>query len=581
MSSGVNNAVDVDLFTEMQMQGDTEVQSRAVSQRPEIAFVQKCLHPPSALPGYQGIPTNDARSQVCLEWRRMNLNNTPYFFDQTTSKVRAVTPDDLGQFDYAFLHLNGCRVMSVPYIFNRSVNTMTQDLNNVQTINQYNWKSWASDANLHRMVYKSSTHTLNATAFNDTGIVVGNQFNPNILFHGSLTEMADIMPTNFRAFVKSMIRAGYVTTTTDPIDRERFNSFPRYIREDILEACNLKPGTILRLDPDVKIQVLNFSYSSMNQFPTAVPTNDSILQNSLRSYGGKALEGAFSIQRLNTIAPSWCAAANTVNMNDETIIPGLYFCYIFTLGGDGDAHFVPLHENAAVDDTPDKLKILQDTLWTKDMTMSWVKFSGLSLNPVATGSSYPSTQLMAIKQYVGIEVQPSPVSAWGAMMKLGPKPDLQSMQALMDGFFELKDVLPARYNFWGTLGSIAAQGLKTFGSSILENLMSSGGSKSKPSSKSAKPKKEMAEVRDVARKEDSLNKKVDQLLAALTKGIGNGMQISGKAKMRVNRSRRKQPGKRKNRSNPVVLPPGQSNQTNPPVVKPQRRTRSKSARRSA
>ena len=64
------------------------------------------------------------------------------------------------------------------------------------------------------------------------------------------------------------------------------------------------------------------------------------------------------------------------------------------------------------------------------MTMSWVKFSGLSLNPAAGATGYPSTQLMAIKQYIGIEVQPSPISAWSAMMKLGPKPDLQSLQAL-------------------------------------------------------------------------------------------------------------------------------------------------------
>lgn len=578
--AGVANSVDVDLFNEMQMQGDSEVQTKAVSTNPQIAFIQKCIHPPSALPGYLGIPTNDARSQVCLEWRRMNLNNTPYFYDFGTSKVRAVLSADLGQFDYAFLHVNGCRVMSIPFIYNVTKNTMTQDLNNVQTISQYNWKQWHVDANLHRVVYKSTTHTLNATAFNNTGIVVGNQFNPSLLFVGVASQFADSQPTNFRRWVKDMLAIGHFQITSDAVERETYNTFPKHIREDVNEFCSLKSGTALNINPDAKIQILNLGAAVVGAAAaeSLVPSNDAILQNSLRSYGGKALEGAFSVQRLNTIAPAWCNSSNTVNTVSAPF-PGLFYCYSYDIGTDGAGHFVAFTENAAIGDASTALKTLQDTMWTSDMTMSWVKFSGLSLNPTAGTAGYPSTQLMAIKQYIGIEVQPTPISAWSAMMKLGPKPDLQSLQALMDGFYELKDVLPARYNFWGTLGSIAAQGLKTFGSSILENLMKGGGSKSESTSKNRKSKKEVAEVRDVDHKEDAVNKKLDMLMSAFTKS----MQVRGKSASRKQRRPPTPKPRGRSRAPPVkqrrtVLPPGQVNQSNPPASRSSRRSRSRKSK---
>jgi hypothetical protein len=276
------------------------------------------------------------------------------------------------------------------------------------------------------------------------------------------------------------------------------------------------------------------------------------------------MEGAFCVQRLNTIAPSWVVGSNSINQTSD--YPGLYYCYTYTIGSDGAGHFVPIAEDANEGDAP-PFKTLMDTMWTTDMTMSWVKFSGLSLNFNSANPDSPSMQLMAVKQYIGVEIQPSPISAWCAMMKLGPKPDLQSMQALMDAFYEIKDVLPARYNFWGTLGSIAAQGLKTFGSSILENLMKGDGSKTKSKQGKTKQKKssagkETAEVRDVVHKEDAIIKKLDQFMARFTQGL----QISGGTRT----NRRKRRNKRGKSRAPPVVPPGQVNQANPPVPKPRR-----------
>ena len=96
-----------------------------------------------------------------------------------------------------------------------------------------------------------------------------------------------------------------------------------------------------------------------------------------------------------------------------------------------------------------------------------------------------STQLLIKKTYCGYEIQPCVASAWSGMMKLGPKPDISIMQAMMDGFYELKDVMPARYNFWGAISSLASSGVKGPGSSILSALADKllGGQRSKGSKK--------------------------------------------------------------------------------------------------
>lgn len=547
-SEPTENSVDIDMFSEIR--GSSEVQSSSKIVNPEYAFVQKCLHPPSAVPGYCGLPTNDARSQVTLEWRTMNINNTPMIFDYKTGATRLVTASDLSQFDYTYLHTNGGRVLSIPFIWNTSTGGMTQDLANVALVTQYNWENWIDDANLFRIVYKSSTHSLNATMFNNTGTMVGNQFNPAILFAGTLLAFAESFPSHFRNWCRDMIKCRRLCEVdlSDRVVSTMWSQFPRYIRDSLTDTLSITKQ--LNLDPNTNIQVLNLSAINQGYNNDITPDNNGILQQSMRSYGGKALEGGFSIQRLNTITPRWQTATNTNSKG----LRGLYECYTYSVDAGGAGHFVPLLDNQKAGTGSSDLVLLQDTLWSQDMTMSWVRFQGLSLN----SQTSVSTQLLILKQYIGLEVQPTAISAWGGMTKLGPKPDLTAMQALMDGFFEIKDVLPARYNFWGTLGSIAAQGLKTFGSSILDNLVSGGG---KSKGKKGKAGKEMGEVRDVDHKTDALNKKVDAMLARFNAVLGGrgggGRNNNGGNQQPRKRSRTKSaPPRGRSRSvKPDRLPP--------------------------
>lgn len=525
MESAVDNPIEGDMFSNLH--ADTEAQTTTTARHnPKQAVVRKCLHPPSAVPEFCGLPTNDARSQVHLEWRNMQLMQTPYIIDSapdspTYSKVRACTPADLATFDYAFLIPNGARVKSIGFVYNATTGRMEQDYNGKHIEQLYDFAQWSKDVNLYRPTYKSTTLYLNATAFNNTGMVVGNQFNPNILFAGTLLGMSHEQPSLFHSLVTAGVTSGKFKHLQRPTREqvELWETFPHYHRAEVLRRTNANPTDIINLDPNTTHQIISFGRLSSDAGVQNVPSSSQILGNSLRSLGCKAMEGVFSVQRLNTITPSWCSGATTRSPT-ATEIGGLYQCWYAEVDGTtGVTLLQAFNENAPIGTANDATVALNDTLWSKDMTWSWVRFSGLSLN----SQTSTSMQLLIKKTYCGYEVQPCLASAWSGMMQLGPKPDLTALQAMMDGFYELKDVMPARYNFWGTIAGLAAKGLKTFGTGVLTNLTKhisdsiTGAGKKSTAKQPAKKKKAAATNR--------LDADVKQLTAEVQRmGVGRGQQ---------------------------------------------------------
>ena len=135
----------------------------------------------------------------------------------------------------------------------------------------YNFSNWYQDAQLYRPVAKSLTTTLNATAFNNTGIVSGEQFNPNIMFAGTLLGMSMSVPDKFFELVKCLntrkpLRFPKGFDVVDP----PFDKFPLYIQEEIRRVTNVI-GPI-NLDPNTSIQVVNFGdLGGSSVFPNTVP----------------------------------------------------------------------------------------------------------------------------------------------------------------------------------------------------------------------------------------------------------------------------------------------------------------------
>jgi hypothetical protein len=444
----------------------------------------------------------------------MSILQTPHILNPETNTVTAVSPAELSTFNYAILVPNSMRAVSIGFVNNSyNDNLMTQDLNGVDYLDTYDVTHLSADAQLYRPIYKSTTLYLNATAFSDTGMVTSEQFNPNVLFAGPFVTMSMEKPDLFINLVKYKFNHGHIKQAIlcDEMALDKWHRFPLYIRQEILSACGLKAGQMVDLDPETKAQIFGFGRASQQSGTdlVIVPSPSQILQQSQRSYGGKAKEGVFTVNRLNTISPAWLTAGNTNTTNHS-----LYECWFFTESSLGPAVIQPFYENAPAGAAAAALKPLLDTLWSKDMTWTWVRFDGLSLN----SQSGTQMQLLVKKYYSGFEVQPSLTSPWSGLVKVGPKPDLESMQALMDAFYELKDAMPARYNFWGALAGLASKGLKTFGSKVIENLgKDSADAVTKKKPKPQKSDKEKKEVHDIDSKVDSLEKKLDMLLKSMNK----------------------------------------------------------------
>lgn len=503
MNTSVQNPINNDVMNSLMQ--DTPIQAHAPVKNASVSMIEKCTHPPKAVPGFCGLPTNDARSQVVVEYKNTKINTTPYIFDYGTALVRPVVAADLGTFDYALLVTNGGRVLSIPFVYNSTTSNLQQDYNNVDVQDNYDFTKFSTDATLYRPAYKSITTNLNATMFNDTGLVAGCQFNPNVLFAGTLLSMAHEEPKLLVEYAKLHHgkRNIHVPWNHADIDKHTKNhsSFPSYIMADLVSKLGLPKDAIVDLDPNTSAQVVSFGkVNTSGSQPSFVPSPSQILTLSTRSASWPAKEGTFGTSRLNTITPAWLAASNTSVAGNQ-----LYECYVFYLDSANSPHFVGLGDNKApgpIGTTP-----LYDTQWSKDMTWQWHFYQGLSLNSQAS----TSFQLLIKKYYTGYEVQPAFTSAWAGMVKLAPKPDLTAMQAMMDIFYDQKDIMPAKYNFLGSLVKLAgplikqlggAEGIIGKGTELLTSMFS-GGSAAK-----AEPPVKAKSVEKVSRREDALEEQI-------------------------------------------------------------------------
>ena len=487
---------------------------------PSMSFLDKVLHPPSSVPGFVGLPTNDARSQVIAEYRNLVIMKNPSVQLGNAVASSALTNNDLTSFDVAFLVPNGARVLGIAYVYNTTTGLWYQDLTNTDIQDVYNFDNWKADSQLFRPCYKSLTTYLNATAFNNTGSVAVSSFNPALLFAGTLMSLAHTDPMLFADFVASKHEEDSLfhdsTHENYSIGIKNFMSFPLQAREDITKYARSKKDVSVALDPATSVQILSLGdvgpIGGSGGSLAVVPSTSMILNQSQRSYAGKACEGTFSVSKFNTIAPKWMCATN----GSEAALGhmALYECHLVAYRTDGTRRINVLKEPCPPNTPADNIKPLMDTQWTSDMTMTWIKYEGLTFNPAQT-----QNQLLIRKYYSGIEIQPALQSAWAGMQKAGPTPDLKAMQAIMDGFYTLKDGMPAKYNFLGTLGSIISSGLGTFGTSLLKQLATqkglsivSGLAKSfLPSAKKTTTTKVNSRTKDMEKKLDSLNKKLESL----------------------------------------------------------------------
>jgi hypothetical protein len=230
------------------------------------------------------------------------------------------------------------------------------------------------------------------------------------------------------------------------------------------------------------------------------------MNQSDRSYSAPAKEGAFVVQRLNTLTPAWLPS----NTSNTLGVAGLLECYVHYKDSAGTPHTLTFVDpnSTSVNFVP-----LYDTRWSNDMTFAWVRFDGLTpqegIAPATT-----NVNLMIHKYYSGFEVQPALTSPWSGLVKLAPKPDLAAMQALMDGFYDIKDCLPASYNFWGVLGNLGLKALKGAASEIFggSNFVTKNGKLRKDVNVSDEQRSEFSTVTKGMKKLQRIDKKRGQIV---------------------------------------------------------------------
>jgi hypothetical protein len=427
----------------------------------KAAFMAKCLHPPSAVNGFEGLPTNDTRSQVTVEYKGIFLSQaSAYAGNAPTSLITAPAKRPTS---FAFLVVGGgIRFMTFSFFKDTDNGQWYQDIPNTIVNNTYDVERVSYDVNLYRPTYKSITQSLNTTMFNNTGMVVGNSFNPPLLWAGTTAELAEKYPTKFRHYVKHLFK-----TCMPPIRRSKckhFNKFPASVKMDILEivknsisnnddsdrgfqhlSLDDDPITI-DLDPSATIQFIFFGEAA-DQSLTPVPTMDQMLNNDTRSATYPAREGAFVVSRLNTISPAWLVPTNGTNQRF-----GLYQCYCAYIDKDGQYHFVQLYDRGEIGGP---VQVARDVQWAQDISWSWIQYQGLSYN--SNQDVVTQQQLLATKFIAGYEYQPAFLSPFAGLQHLSPKPDLMAMESLLREFYGLKSILPAKYNFLGMLARGASK----------------------------------------------------------------------------------------------------------------------------
>lgn len=497
--------------TYRELQADkTEVFTKAIplSVHEKSASLKKIVHPPSD-EDFLGLPVGGDRSQIIMELKQLRFNNPRLFINGPNFVSASSNPIYNQKIRLTLLMLNGPRVSGVQFAYDSRLGYNYQDQGTIYYNDTYDFKNWSTDVNLYRPVYKSTTVALNATAFNNVGLVTASQFNPAILFAGTVGEFLSTKRSESINWLKQMFeRMGKVASEDDFVDicscgvdvnhhtfaihrkNGRFYakyvsdwlSLPRSIRLDLVEALmstkraktlslNLREdgaGDVIGMAVNTLIQVLNLNNigpDPVGGVIDGVPTVSQISQVA-KSYSGEARGGCFQVHRHVDLEPQWLPASRAGGSGDS--LPRLYNCYIYYTQG---ATYIPLYEQQKESALVASDVILKDGLWTPSMTMGWITFDGLAPNVTANPTSEATEEFILVKSITGLEIQPAMKGAYSMMGKKAPAIDLDLMQEMLTTQSEFKDGMPASYNSWGMLAQLAGNVVKNVAPHLIKRFL--------------------------------------------------------------------------------------------------------------
>lgn len=523
---------------------DTETQQTSHKVSAVEAFLAKTIHPPSAVMGYEGMPTNDCRSQVISEWIDNKLISTSKV--DIAGQVTIVPPGEVE--GYGFLQTSAPNFPLMVFV-KLAPGTISatggwrQDIGNTKKLSLYDMNNFWRDATLYRQCYKSYTYYCNTTAFNNVGEVSTAQFNPAIQFTA-----AQPAALSKPAFFESLLAHGGVMLETDDWNNETLMKYSEFVvgkemlaaltrdekkievqklskeqqkqlaadrsavaifRETTAKSVSrmqqmrvdrafakkfddgdefIKPiveiqiGHNFKITPDMEFQIINFGAMGNSE--------------SGNSDGAvvPSMEQITSLSKRSFTCPAREGqfVVNRLNKavpswyasshNKQEFSPyGLYECWYSFNDDLGNDNYRRFQTAPAGSNTT---ATCLDAFWGDDWTWSWTVFDGMVPN-INISTSQSSNQLIQIKGYNGYEIQASAKSPWVGTQSLGPMPDIMAIQEYERASALMKDGTIAANNFLGAL----ARGALQVGKFLLPSLIGAAKTKIKSTNNKGTKKK--------------------------------------------------------------------------------------------
>lgn len=433
------------------------------------AYVNKITHPPSPMSSeYQGRPDCSAPNVVLMELKAEENVPPILSFPTSASSTKTINPSSM-----MFIQTSGAVVMN--YIFMWLADSSSTVMGWVQpqgqnavastqpTVTQatqpavrsagYNFNQWQSDIASHRKTYKSSTYYLNATNFNNQGIVTSAKFKPDIVHGTSLLGLIESHAGDYESS-KSLIAAIKAACNHHGIQFKFEDDGFTFIDKDGVKL----PGDsfsyqIWEWGSFTGSKGSTLPFSSQIYWNTLFPANSSeLLVSSPKAATRPAREGAFVVlQQEDEIIP-WISNYAT-SSNTPANPSGLNLSFMRYLSG-SSAVYIPLFNQTTFNNTFTPLTA--DVPWGS-LDWSYTIFEGLTVPATGPGVTLTSVPYITVKSILGLELQPRSSSSLATFQKTLPLPDDDAIKMAIGIMHARPDSLPASAN---DLGSIAATAMK-------------------------------------------------------------------------------------------------------------------------
>lgn len=424
------------------------------------AWVEKYLHPPKATrDDYCGYPDTNNSPSTDAEYKGL--------VDIPTTSGSGITAINYNK--VLLLHTSSVIAPVITFKVEASTGVISQLPTDVVFNRNINVKDMVNQNSSGRMTYKSTTSWLNATGFNNQGNVTSAAFRPNIAMFraGDLFKWFDL-----QAPIKSMsLYRGLANFFSLSVDDKKITKVINKLESFRNNAPNNEGYEVIyesRADDidDIK----SFITSCKKKFETStaidnfvqilqlgqIPTDPSqILMMSPNAVADKAVEGSFVVQKFKQPVieyKDFAANGITPGVSSPVGMP----VYILQLASPTTGTIEPIN---VIAQPGNSTAILADLPWF-DFMCTWTLYEGLS---VTTGDtpSIVTPPYISIKTIVGFEFQPLPDSMLSPFIRNSALYDFNALRMASTINHASADSLPAKMNFWGSLGKILLKAAPT------------------------------------------------------------------------------------------------------------------------